>query len=168
MRQFDAFWIHTSVKKEQMRVTPGVLICLGSVLFLFGACQENVHSRYDSLRSLQSSSAGARSWFPPILPSSATHLEEWHNIDTNSTVGRFHFDRLESHHYVQSLPKAGSLDFSLKDAHLAMRDVPGWPPCLVGKVDRQRVLKCGYEPFRVHNFQIVIDHAEGTAYFWTD
>jgi hypothetical protein len=66
---------------------PRVLIILFIVLGL--GCGEERESNYRSRVELDAAGAGARSWFPQWLPNDATNLREWHDLDTNSTIGRF-------------------------------------------------------------------------------
>ena len=62
---------------------------------LASGCQEDIHSKYATPSERERADKGARTWFPQILPSSASNLEVWYNIDTNDTVGRLRFDPSE-------------------------------------------------------------------------
>jgi hypothetical protein len=54
------------------------------------ACGEDVSSRHDSTAA--AADTVRRRWIPPILPPSATAIEESHNLDTNYSAGTFSFD----------------------------------------------------------------------------
>jgi hypothetical protein len=60
------------------------------------SCSEDFESRYSDYNSLIQASAGEQSWFPDIVSSDCSDLKEVHNIDINSTFGRFRYstDRL--------------------------------------------------------------------------
>jgi len=130
-----------------------------------GRCNENFHAKYPDATALQKAGSGARSWFPAPLPASATDLEEWHNIDTNATVGRFRLDPRELPKFRQALSSYRSRE-GVASANLPMANVPDWPACLRGEVDASDISKCGFEAHRIEGFQMVID-PKGIAYFWT-
>lgn len=132
---------------------------------LASGCQEDVHSKYATLSELERAGEGARTWFPQILPSSASALEVWYNIDTNDTVGRLRFDpseleRLRSRFSTQQASEP------FAQANLPMLDVADWPRCLRGPVALADIQSCGYEAMRMRDFQIVVD-PRGSLYFWT-
>jgi hypothetical protein len=136
------------------------------LVLLAAGCVEDFHATYADTRALQQAGSGARSWFPAPLPQSAFQLEEWHNIDTNETVGRFHFRPEELQQYRQALASQ-RVNAPVASARLAMRDVAGWPQCLTGDVDGADVRSCRLEAYRLSGFQIVVDPKKCVAYFWT-
>jgi hypothetical protein len=132
---------------------------------LAGGCQEDVHSTYATLVELDHAGQGARTWFPEVLPTSASNLEVWYNIDTNATVGRLRFDPSELEPFRGRLT-AQRQDEPFAEAKFPMMDDVDWPPCLKGSVALADVRACGYEAIRIPGFQIVID-PRGSLYFWT-
>jgi hypothetical protein len=137
-----------------------------SMVVMLAACRENMHARYANLTELQRAGSGARSWFLASLPASAVDLEEWHNLDTNETVGRFRMSGNELASF-RAAVIAQSIGGEMKGARLAMRDVDDWPSCLTGKVTESDLRKCGFEAYRLRDFEIVIDPKTYTVYFWT-
>jgi hypothetical protein len=132
---------------------------------LASACQEDIHSTYATLRELESAGQGARTWFPQILPESASNLEVWYNIDTNDTVGRLRFEPSELERFRGRLSTQQSGE-RFAHANLPMMDVTDWPQCLRGSVGLADVQACGYEAIRASDFQVVVDPG-GSLYFWT-
>jgi hypothetical protein len=149
-------------KPYAVNATPVIIVI--SSLFVSG-CQEDVHSKYATLHELERSSAGARTWFPEVLPTSASNLEVWHDLDTSDTVGRLRFDPAERERLRNRL-SAHRLEAPFAQANLPMLEVVDWPQCLRGPVAPAAVRTCGYEAVRVRDFQIVID-PRGSLYFWT-
>ena len=64
------------------------LVAVVVLAFALG-CDDDREAQYRTRAELDAAGAGARSWFPEWLPSNALGLREAHNLDTNSTVGRF-------------------------------------------------------------------------------
>lgn len=128
-------------------------------------CQEDMHSRYATLAELEVAGPGARTWFPEILPESASHLEVWYNIDTNDTVGPLRFERSEVERFRRRLASQQASG-AFGQANLRMLGVSDWPRCLRGAVSESDVRSCGYDAVRVRGFHLVIDPG-GSLYFWT-
>lgn len=53
------------------------------------ACGDDIEAHYRTYAELERAGDGARSWMPGWLPSSATDIYDWHNLDTNATRIRF-------------------------------------------------------------------------------
>jgi len=71
-----------------MKLRVGILL---SVMFAV-ACGETVESRYPDRAAAVADGAIRRGWLPEWLPSSATNIEEWHDLDTNRTVASFSYE----------------------------------------------------------------------------
>jgi hypothetical protein len=80
-------------------------------------------------------------------------------------VGRFRFSKTEFASFRASLIAQRS-NSEMRGTQLAMRDVDNWPGCLPGRVDKIDV-RCGFEAYRLREFEIAIDTKSCTAYVWT-
>lgn len=123
-------------------------------------CGEDQNNRYARSEDLHRAGGGSRSWFPPHVPPSASHLEEWHNLDTNIVAGRFRLPCSEVGKYVASLRPT-----SVPGAELVSDDVD-WPECLRGEITQTRVQSCGMKTYRDGPMMVAVDARQCVVYFW--
>lgn len=84
--KLNAWRIETADAQIRQSLMAKALVAL---LILAAGCSEQRESNYRTRAELDAAGLGARSWFPQWLPNDATNLREWHDLDTNQTIGRF-------------------------------------------------------------------------------
>lgn len=59
------------------------------IAFAMTACREDFESSYRTYHDAAADGAISRGWLPAWLPTTATEIREWHNLDTNATFASF-------------------------------------------------------------------------------
>jgi hypothetical protein len=137
-----------------------VAVILSAVAIIQAACAEDRHERYRTYRELVAAGAGPRSWFPECVPDTAVDLENFHNLDSNETIGTFRVPPAAS--LSAGCGNAGDFVESRLDPPLAQ-----WPSCLRGPITDQQVVKCGMAAYRDSRYIIVFNQRDGSAYYWS-
>jgi hypothetical protein len=124
------------------------------------SCGEDRYERYRTYGELVVAGAGPRSWFPECVPETALDLENFHNLDSNETVGTFR------------VPPSSSLAHGCFTAQKFVEprlDPPlsQWPRCLRGRVTADVVARCGMIAYRDSRFIIVFNPRDGGTYYWS-
>lgn len=127
---------------------------------IFIGCGEHLESRYETYADLERAGAGARSWLPVWLPSTATDIREWHDLDTNATRAVF------------TVPNAASLLAGCKPSRFVRNpgSAPWWPSDRVFeglqhfRCEERQEFADGHEEVRPAG--AALDPRAGRIFFW--
>lgn len=159
----EVFLMH-KIKLIAIVSTALLVFALFFASILFKACSEDFHQQYINRLQFEQSSAGDKSWLPEVLPQSATNIENWHNLDTNSTFGHFNYDSSEDKEYSQRLIE-NKYSTEIKSVYIRLASTPEWPECLSGKHSSQEIVNCGYKIYYNGKFVIFINKLNSIAYY---
>lgn len=119
-----------------------------------GEAQENRYATYAQAReSLR------RGWLPSMLPSSATEIHEWHELDTNRCFGSFRFDPRDRS------PMESTLRPGLRRPLRIDRD-PSFAGALPLDPGEEQLTSAGFEFYLERDFAFAINWKTGIAYYW--
>jgi len=99
--------------KMLLRAVSAAVWVFGSAIVLtvlaYQGCQswETPRSYYADLQEARFHGAVEHGWIPAILPESARHIQEWHDIDTNEGQIRFQFDPADGEGFLSQLTVEG-------------------------------------------------------------
>ncbi len=131
------------------------------LIIAFGAasCGEDRHESYATYRDVVAAGAGPRSWFPACIPDTAVDLENFHNLDSNETIGTF---RVPASSPFTGCAQAANVDEPRLDPPLGH-----WPSCLKGRVTLDVIKQCGMAAYEDSRFVIAFSTRDGHAYYWS-
>jgi len=136
-------------------ITLLILLCFN---FLY-ACNEDVSSDFQSYDDLVKIKYLENGWIPTIIPIDAKNIKEIHNLDLNSTFGKFEFS---SHLFVDSILILQRISSRTIKENIARINRPSRPDWFISdsKIDQINPVKVIYE-----DFYIIVDTTLRKAYF---
>ena len=131
---------------------------------LTSACFELVDQSYKNYESfMNKSSIGQRTWFPNIISEDAVNLREVHDIDNNSSFGRFEYEYSEYYDSIFSDTtnfKTGTINEFIDGIQsMGRRKTPDW------FVDIELIKNKKMEIILIDRFIVTRDKKSKSIYF---
>lgn len=147
------------------RVIQGALAVAWIICLI--SCNERVETSYASRSEADQSGAISRGWIPAILPTNATAIREYHDLDTNESFGTFRFPVSEAGSLKDALRETSSS--AVREIEVSAPRVNWWPTSLKGRIDERKLASTG---LRIHSLEqhgtmfFAVNWQSGEAFFW--
>lgn len=132
---------------------------------LLASCDLTFDSRYATVDQVNADRAIEKGWIPYVMPPSATHIHEWHDLDANVGYGSFVFDTDD---YEDFRRQMNQIRPHTKVIRPRIDNRPEWLYQLGSEPDRAALESAGFILFQHEHFYLAVNSEEGHAFFWNN